>query len=164
MDCMVRFDCTVRWHGIRFCLIFMRNATAALIYCYIALHFSICNFKMYSEHWQYRHECLSQCNLKNKLDSFCQHCLTSVLILSCSNSESRPWIVLSGDDDGRSYYLEPLSESADDWNYNMTVFSDQGEGKIVGTPTAFDSDGDDYTEIFVPCYTDNLLKFYTFAP
>ena len=46
----------------------------------------------------------------------------------------------------------------------MTYFVDQGARNIVGKPSAFDSDGDGYKEVFVPCYSADEVKFFTFAP
>ena len=79
-------------------------------------------------------------------------------------TEGKPWILLSGDDNGESYYLIPQSQDVDDWQYEMVQFVDKGEGQIVATPLPFDSNGDGYTEVFVPCWTANEILFFTFAP
>ena len=79
-------------------------------------------------------------------------------------TEGKPWILLSGDDDGRTYYLQPNSQDTDDWSYTMTYFVDQGSGQIVGKPVAFDSNGDGFSEVFVPAWSANEVKFFTFAP
>ena len=81
----------------------------------------------------------------------------------CSTT-GKPWILLSGDDDGRSYYLQPDSEDPSDWSYTMTYFVDQGSGQIVGKPAAFDSNGDGFSEVFVPAWSAGEVKFFTFAP
>ena len=58
----------------------------------------------------------------------------------------------------------PQSQDTSDWQYEMVQFVDQGEGQIVATPLAFDSNGDGYSEVFVPFWTANLIRFFTFAP
>ena len=72
--------------------------------------------------------------------------------------------MLSGDDDGRSYYLIPKSQQADNWDYELIQFLDQGPEQIVAVPLPFDSNGNGYTDVFVPCWTANEIKFFTFAP
>ena len=85
-------------------------------------------------------------------------------MLSLYRTSGKPWIMLSGDDDGRTYSLRPNSEDPSDWSYTMTFFVDQGQGQIVGKPAAFDSDGDGFTEVFVPAYSSDEVKFFTYSP
>ena len=39
----------------------------------------------------------------------------------------KPWISLSGDDDGKHYLLYPQSEDKEDWNYDIETIIDTGE-------------------------------------
>ena len=38
----------------------------------------------------------------------------------------KPWISLSGDDDGKHYLLYPESEDTDDWKYTLDMIIDTG--------------------------------------
>ena len=72
--------------------------------------------------------------------------------------------MLSGDDDGRAYYLIPESDDVTSWEYELVEFLDQGPEQIVAVPLPFDANGDGFTDVFVPCWTANDVKFFTFAP
>lgn len=72
-------------------------------------------------------------------------------------------ILVSGDDDGRAYFLEPNSNSAQDWSYTKNVFHDAGSG-TVGQIAYADVDGDDFVDLFVPNFNLNDISIYTFAP
>jgi hypothetical protein len=39
----------------------------------------------------------------------------------------KPWISLSGDDDGKHYVLYPRSEARDDFTYDMHLIIETGE-------------------------------------
>ena len=39
----------------------------------------------------------------------------------------KPWISLSGDDDGKHYLLYPQSEDKEDWNYDIETIIDTGD-------------------------------------
>lgn len=41
----------------------------------------------------------------------------------------KPWISLSGDDDGKHYILTPVSESRDSFEYELHLFIESGEKK-----------------------------------
>ncbi|VDI79775.1 Hypothetical predicted protein [Mytilus galloprovincialis] len=75
---------------------------------------------------------------------------------------SKPSILLSGDDDGKAYYLEPLSNEPSDWSYSMMMFLDAGDG-TVGELSFADVDGDSYVEVFAPSYSTNELFVYRFT-
>ena len=77
---------------------------------------------------------------------------------------TKPWIIISGDDEGTTYYLVPNSQSTSDWSYEKFTIVDEGERQIVGTPTAADVNGDGYAEIFVPAYQLGKVSAFTFAP
>ena len=42
-------------------------------------------------------------------------------------SRLKPWISLSGDDDGKHYLLYPQSEDKEDWNYDIETIIDTGD-------------------------------------
>lgn len=42
----------------------------------------------------------------------------------------KPWIVLSGDDDGKIYVVKPVSEDRDDFNYVSELLVDSGKYQI----------------------------------
>ena len=44
------------------------------------------------------------------------------------------------------------------------MFVDNGEENIIGKPVAADFDGDGYSEIFVPAWTEGAMKAFTFRP
>jgi len=75
----------------------------------------------------------------------------------------KPWIALSGDDDGIHYILTPASEDLDNWEYTMEVMVDTEE-TTAGTMAVLDLDGDGYTEIISAGYTKGMVYVYTFAP
>ncbi|CAG0882230.1 unnamed protein product [Darwinula stevensoni] len=75
----------------------------------------------------------------------------------------KPWISLSGDDDGKHYILVPVSEDADDWTYEKNILVDTGattSGKIA----IADLDGDGYTELIAAGYSIGKLYVFTYAP
>jgi len=75
----------------------------------------------------------------------------------------KPWIALSGDDDGVHYVLFPVSEDPNDFEYEMQVMIDT-EQTTAGTMAVADLDGDGYTEIVSAGYTAGQVYVYTFAP
>jgi len=81
-----------------------------------------------------------------------------------TSSQQKPWILLSGGDDGRAYYLRPTSESALDWSYELITIVDHGLSQAVSGIAAADVDGDGYSEVFVSVHNKNLVEIYTFRP
>jgi len=75
----------------------------------------------------------------------------------------KPWIALSGDDDGIHYILHPLSEDLDTWEYDLKIMVDT-EATTAGTMAVVDLDGDGYTEIISAGYTQGSVYVHTFAP
>jgi len=75
----------------------------------------------------------------------------------------KPWIALSGDDDGVHYVLFPLSEDPSNMEYEMQVMMDT-EQTTAGTMAVVDLDGDGYTEIISAGYTAGQVYVFTFAP
>jgi len=76
---------------------------------------------------------------------------------------SKPWIALSGDDDGVHYILSPKSENPDDMTYDIQVMIDT-EATTAGTMAVIDLDGDGFTEIVSAGYTAGEVYVYTFKP
>ncbi len=73
--------------------------------------------------------------------------------------------MVSGDDDGNIYIMEPVSSDPDVWIYNLLPpFLDQAPGNIAGNPSVADLDGDGYSEIIAASYTGNQLIVYTYSP
>ncbi|XP_076811235.1 uncharacterized protein LOC143455832 isoform X2 [Clavelina lepadiformis] len=65
--------------------------------------------------------------------------------------DRKPYIMVSGDDDGNAYVLTANSEDSSDWSYTQTtIYKDNG---TIGGIGIADVDGDGYTEIFIPAYT-----------
>ncbi|KAK7462027.1 hypothetical protein BaRGS_00038556 [Batillaria attramentaria] len=75
----------------------------------------------------------------------------------------KPWIILSGDDDGQAHLLKPASNDASDWSYQQTNFLDVGTGTVGGI-AAGDMDGDGWTEVFVPSFDEGEVHVFSFRP
>ncbi|KAA0195808.1 hypothetical protein HAZT_HAZT000173 [Hyalella azteca] len=75
----------------------------------------------------------------------------------------KPWILLSGDDDGRMYILYPDTEVRDDWTYRKNILVDTLD-TTVGKMAHGDIDNDGYEEIIVAGYSAGQLYVYTYAP
>lgn len=76
---------------------------------------------------------------------------------------TKPWIALSGDDDGVHYILFPKSEDPLNMEYDMQVMVDT-EATTAGTMAVTDLDKDGYTEIISAGYTAGEVYVYTFKP
>jgi len=83
--------------------------------------------------------------------------------LTESGAVPKPWIALSGDDDGVHYVMFPKSEDPTDMEYDMQVMVDT-EDTTAGTMAVADLDGDGYTEIVSAGYTAGEVYVFTFAP
>jgi hypothetical protein len=81
-----------------------------------------------------------------------------------ANKQRKPWILVSGGDDGRAYYLKPRTETASDWNYDLIVVADLGASETVSGMTSADVDGDGYEDFFVSSHNQNLIYFYSMGP
>jgi len=77
--------------------------------------------------------------------------------------KSKPWISLSGDDDGNHYIMYPKSEDPFDWEYDLQLIIETGE-TTAGTMAVLDLDGDGYTEIVSAGYSAGTVYVHTFAP
>ena len=84
------------------------------------------------------------------------------MLVDCFSVSGKPYILLSGDDEGTCYYLVPNSQSQNDWEYQLIRFMDEGPGQIVGQPTVVDADGDGFTELFIPSHQEDVVKVFTF--
>jgi len=78
-------------------------------------------------------------------------------------AQPKPWIALSGDDDGIHYLLFPRSEDPADMEYELRIMHDT-EATTSGTMAIDDLDGDGYMEIISAGYTAGEVYVYTFAP
>ena len=75
----------------------------------------------------------------------------------------KPWISLSGDDDGKHWVLVPQSEDPSDFGYDVNLVVDTGD-TTAGTMVVADLDGDGYTEIVAVGYTVGEIYVFTYAP
>lgn len=75
----------------------------------------------------------------------------------------KPYVLLSGDDDGKHYILEPVSDDASDWTYNKHVLVDT-KATTSGKFAVGDFDGDGYTDIVCAGFTSDMLYAFTYAP
>merc|ERR550534_2831897 len=78
-------------------------------------------------------------------------------------SRLKPWISLSGDDDGKHYLLYPQSEDKEDWNYDIETIIDTG-ADTSGTMAIMDLDGDGYQELISAGYSADKVYVHTFSP
>jgi len=78
-------------------------------------------------------------------------------------NQPKPWIALSGDDDGIHYIMHPMSEDPTNWDYDLKIMVDT-EATTAGTMAIYDFDGDGYMEIVSAGYTEGMVYVYTFAP
>jgi len=81
-----------------------------------------------------------------------------------ANRARKPWIYVSGGDDGRAYYLRPLAESATNWNYETVIVADHGASQQVAGVASGDIDGDGNEELFVSVHAKNKVEVYSFRP
>jgi len=74
----------------------------------------------------------------------------------------KPAIALAGDDARKAFVVVPNSQDVNDWNYTTQILHDCSG--TVGSIAVGDIDGDGYTEIFVPCYSSDVVHVYSFTP
>lgn len=78
------------------------------------------------------------------------------------SSKKKPFILLSGDNDGYLKVLSPRSRGASDWGYNQhVIFKARGP---VGPVALEDLDHDGYMEILVPVVDSQRILFFTYKP
>nr|CAD7443453.1 unnamed protein product [Timema bartmani] len=75
----------------------------------------------------------------------------------------KPYILLSGDDDGKHYILVPRSQSKVDWTYD-TILLEDTFGDTAGASLAADLDGDGFTEIIAAGYSAGKVYVYSYSP
>ncbi|XP_065349705.1 uncharacterized protein LOC135945767 [Cloeon dipterum] len=78
-------------------------------------------------------------------------------------SGEKPYVFVSGDDDGRHYILEPVSQDPADWTYNKHLLVDTN-ATTTGKYAIADLDNDGYNEIVAAGFTANEVYVYTYAP
>merc|ERR1711963_504928 len=76
---------------------------------------------------------------------------------------NKPLILLSGDDDGNQYILQPVSQDPADWTYARQTLVETGD-TTAGQVTADDINGDGYTELITAGYTVGKVYVFTYAP
>ncbi|TRY79643.1 hypothetical protein TCAL_12605 [Tigriopus californicus] len=75
----------------------------------------------------------------------------------------KPWILLSGDDDGNHYVVYPASEDRDDWTYERHLIVETGKA-TSGTMAVVDLDNDGFVEIIAAGYSAGEVYVFTYAP
>jgi len=83
--------------------------------------------------------------------------------LALDGRPHKPWVMLSGDDDGCMYILYPDTEDRTDWTYQKQTLIDT-QGYIAGKMATGDFDNDGYTDVLVAGYSTGKLYLYTYAP
>jgi len=81
-----------------------------------------------------------------------------------NSTRRKPWIMVSGGDDGRAYYLRPLFETAPAWDYEVVTVVDHGPSQTISGMASADIDGDNNEELFVSVHDKNRVEVYTFKP
>ena len=71
--------------------------------------------------------------------------------------------MLSGDDDGKHYILDPISQDPTNWLYNKHILVDT-EKTTSGKFVVMDLDGDGYTEIVAAGYSSGTIYVFTYKP
>jgi len=89
---------------------------------------------------------------------------TARAFYSTASTNQKPYIMVAGADDGRAYYLRPLSQSASDWNYEKIVVVDSGPNHPVVGIAAADINGNGGKELFVSLHDEGVVNVYTFDP
>ena len=77
--------------------------------------------------------------------------------------QRKPLIMVSGDDDGNHYILEPISEDRGNWTYLKNLLIDT-EKDTVGKYSIVDLDGDGYNEIVAAGYSIGRIYVFTYKP
>merc|ERR1719394_411429 len=77
-----------------------------------------------------------------------------------SDESGKPWVMVTGDDQGNVDLLMPNSEDANDWSYTKDTII-EGVGTI-GSPTYGDVNGDGITELFLPLNAKSKCVVFTF--
>jgi len=81
-----------------------------------------------------------------------------------SDRSGKPWIMVSGADDGRAYYLRPTSSDPASWAYERVTVFDYGANQVVPGISSADIDADGYEELFVSARTANKVDVFSFRP
>ncbi|XP_049800731.1 uncharacterized protein LOC126235870 [Schistocerca nitens] len=77
-------------------------------------------------------------------------------------SGEKPYILLSGDDDGNHYILTAVSQDANEWSYQKNIYLETG-GTTTGKSVAVDLDGDGKTEIIAAAYSAGRVYVYSYG-
>ncbi|XP_046991237.1 uncharacterized protein LOC124596225 isoform X1 [Schistocerca americana] len=77
-------------------------------------------------------------------------------------SGEKPYILLSGDDDGKHYILTAASQDKNDWSYEKNVYLDT-KATTTGKSVVADLDGDGKKEIVAAAYSAGRVYVYTYG-
>nr|CAB3263031.1 uncharacterized protein LOC100186859 [Phallusia mammillata] len=85
-----------------------------------------------------------------------------VALHSAVSRKKKPFIIVSGDNDGRVYVLIPSSRKTNDWEYiSHDIYRARGP---VGALAIDDLNHDGFMEIVIPVMDSNKLMFFTYEP
>merc|ERR1739838_1043697 len=88
---------------------------------------------------------------------------TAVAFWPTSHKTGKPYIFVSGDDDGNYFVESATSEDVNDWTYKQTLVYEQRSG-TVGSFAIADVNGDGYNEVFLSVYQNQFIRVMTYAP
>lgn len=72
----------------------------------------------------------------------------------------KPILILSGDDDGCVYLIEPLhDDDPSNWDYSIKVIH-KSTKSTIGQVQVEDVDNDGHLELFVPAYNEGIVYIY----
>lgn len=77
------------------------------------------------------------------------------------NTDSKPYIFVSGDDSGNYFVESPTSEDANDWSYETTLVYEQRTG-TVGSFSIADVNDDGFAEIFMAVYEQSFVRVMSY--
>ena len=76
------------------------------------------------------------------------------------NGRKKPFLILSGDDDGCVYVLEAMKDDdPSNWDYTMKIIY-QAEKSTIGQVSVEDVDNDGHPELFIPVYNEGRMLIY----
>ncbi|XP_059470149.1 uncharacterized protein LOC132193464 [Neocloeon triangulifer] len=78
-------------------------------------------------------------------------------------SGDKPYLFVSGDDDGRHYILEPVSQDPAVWDYTKHLLIDTN-GTTTGKYSIHDIDNDGFNEIVAAAYSAGEVYVFTYGP
>jgi len=80
------------------------------------------------------------------------------------SDNAKPWILLAGAQKGTAYYLSPMSQSPNDWNYSeIEIKVDSGVNGQVDGVEVMDVDGDGYSDLFISIQNKDKIEVWSFG-